>query len=318
MEQNKSKQVVAGIDVASTELVTRISVDTKVRRHENSQNGIKQLLKELFKEGVTFVVLEHTGKHEQALLEVLWQAAMPAHCAHPKAAHNFAKALRANAKSDPIDAGILMEYGLRMDLLPTPRPAQEILDLQSIVTRRDDFNEMLVQEKNRLRAPALAAWKKRSILKHIKYLKTELAALEADMHKLVEKYPSLQAPLACLDEEYGVGFVSAATLYAHVPELGTMNRQRVAAIAGLAPFIRQSGKFQGQSKIYGGRTAARSALYMPALTIIRKKGHPLCDFYLRLRKANKPTNEALTAVMRKLLIRLNTRMKMLTLQTALA
>jgi len=313
MNINQSNRIVCGIDVASQELVCRISLDSKIRRHENSKRGIERLIKELKRYGVTFVVLEHTGRHERALLERLWSLEILVHCAHPKAVHNFGKALRANAKSDPIDAGILMEYGLKMELAPTPRPAQEILDLQEFATRRDDLNETLVQEKNRLKTPQLPTWKQRSIKNHVKYLERELKALEVTMRKLVETHEFLNQPVKCLSQEHGVGFLTAATLYAHVPELGTVNRQRIAALVGVAPFIRQSGKFQGQAKIYGGRTAARCALYMPALTIIRKKGHPLREFYLRMKKIKKPTNEILTAIMRKLLIRLNTLMKNLLL-----
>ena len=311
-----NNRIVCGIDVASCELVCRISVDNKVRCHENSRRGCMRLLKELQKFEVNLVILEHTGRHERLLLGELWSHNIAVHCAHPKAVHNFAKALRFNAKSDPIDAGILMEYGLKMNLSPTARPAQEILDLQEFTSRREELNETLVQEKNRLNTPQLPLWKQRSINNHIRYLQRELKSIEAEMKKLTHSHESLSKPIDCLNSEYGMGFIASATLYAHLPELGTINRQRVAALAGLAPFIRNSGKFQGQAKIYGGRTAARCALYMPALTVIRKKDHPMRHLYLRMKKANKPTNEALTAVMRKLLVRLNTNIKNLLASSA--
>jgi transposase len=309
MDNKKSNKVVAGVDVSSAELVVSTSVMRKVRRYENKAKGLRQLLKEFQRQGITLVVLEHTGRHERALLEVLWNAGIAVHCAHPKSVHNFAKVLRANAKSDPLDAGVLREYGLTLELDPTPRPAQEIVSLQEIAARRADLNETLVQEKNRLAMPVLSDWNRSSIKKHIRYIEKELAALEQQMRELTKANASLSLPIEALTQEHGMGFISAATVFAHVPELGSMNRQRTAALLGLAPFVRKSGKWTGQSRIYGGRTAARSALYMPALTIIRKKGHPLRELYKRLKAGNKPTNKALTAVMRKLAIRLNTRLR---------
>lgn len=311
MEGNENKRVVAGVDVASQEVVVCISDDRKMRRFENKAKGLTCFVRECERRGVTLVVVEHTGRHERALLKLLWKAKIPVHCAHPKSVHNFGKVLRTNAKSDPLDAQLLAEYGLKMDLTPTEPPSPETLEMQEMASRRADLNEMLVQERNRLHTPELPAWKRKSIQRHIRYLEGELAAIELQMKQLVAQHPSLAHPIAALTEEYGVGFLTAATVLAHVPELGTMNRQRVAALMGLAPFVRQSGTWVGQARIYGGRTAARSALYMAALTIIRKRGHPLREFYLRLKAANKRTNEALTAVMRKLAIRLNTKMKTL-------
>lgn len=309
MGETESKQVVAGVDVASQELVVCISDNRKIRRFENRAKGLNCLVRELQKRRVALVVLEYTGRHERGLLKLLWKAQIPVHCAHPKSVHNFGKVLRANAKSDPLDALLLAEYGLAVKLAPTEPPAAETLEMQELASRRADLNEILVQERNRLYTPELPAWKRSSMQRHIRYLERELAAIESRMRQLTEKHGSLARPIATLTEEYGVGFLTAATVLAHVPELGKMNRQRVAALLGLAPFVRTSGKWVGQAKIYGGRTAARSALYMAALTVIRKRSHPLRGFYLRLKAANKKTNEALTAVMRKLAIRLNTRMK---------
>lgn len=319
MQENESKQVVAGVDVASQELVVCISDSRKIKRFENHPKGRTRLVRELQRRGVTLVVLESTGRHERALLKLLWSAKIAVHCAHPKSVHNFGKVLRANAKSDPLDALLLVEYGLTIKPIPTEPPAAETLEMQELASRRADFNEMLVQERNRLYTPEIPGWKRKSIQRHIRFLEKELAEIESQMKQVTKQHDSLARPIAALTEEYGVGFLTAATVLAHVPELGTMNRQRVASLMGLAPFVRQSGKWTGQAKIYGGRTAARSALYMAALTIIRKKAHPLRDFFLRLKAAKKKGNEAITAVMRKLAIRLNTIMKAyLNAQTAIA
>src|SRR5262245_862454 len=149
MIQNESKKVVAGVDVASKELVVRVSCDELVRRFTNTSKGIRDLVRFLSKQGATLVVCEHTGRYEQALLEARWARGIPVHCAHPKAVHNFAKALKVNAKSDPLDAATLMEYGLRMEAPPTPRPLPELRLLRELTARRQDLNDMLVKEQNR-------------------------------------------------------------------------------------------------------------------------------------------------------------------------
>jgi transposase len=306
MTSDESKKVVAGIDVASDELVVRVSVDDEIRRYSNAATGIRELVKVLQQLGVTLVVCEHTGRHEWALLEALWEHDIAVHCAHPKAVHNFAKALKVNAKSDPLDATTLMEYGMRMEAPPTQRPAPELCLLRELTARRQDLNDMLVKERNRLQAPGVSPVIKRSIRTHIKQLLAAIKALQAQVKELVRKHPTLERPINRLDQEHGVGLVSAAAIYANMPELGSLTRQTSAALAGLAPFLRESGKFSGQRKISGGRTLARTALYMVALTVVRKKDHPLSRLYKRLKAAGKHTSVALTAVMRKLIIRFNT------------
>lgn len=309
MSQEESKRIVAGVDVASRELVVRVSCEGVVRRYDNDAKGIAKLVRDAGKLGVTLVICEHTGRYEQGLMDSLWAKKMPVHCAHPRAVHNFAKALKVNAKSDPLDAATLMEYGLRMDVLPTPAPAPELSLLRDLTGRRTELNEMIVQETNRLKAPGVSTIKKTSLKNHISQLKASVKALEMQVKKLIEKHPSLQTPINRLDKEHGVGPVSAAAIYASMPELGTLTRQSSGALAGLAPYLRESGKYSGKRKISGGRTQARTALYMVALTVIRKKDHPLQLFYRRLKANGKHTSVALTAVMRKLIVRFNTVLK---------
>ena len=314
MKQVEDKVVVvAGVDVASTELVVRVSIDRQVRRFPNESKGIRDVVKLLKGLNVNLVVCEHTGRHEWLLLQSLWKKAIPVHCAHPRAVRNFARVMKENGKSDPIDAAVLVEYGLRMDLVPTAAPSHEIIALRELTGRRDDLNDMLVKEKNRLSAPATSPWLKAVIKQHILQLKTAIKRLEEQMKRLVQSHEALSVPIARLDEEHGVGLVAAAALYSSMPELGTLNRQSCAALAGLAPFIRASGKFAGQRRISGGRTAARKALYMVALCVIRKHRHPMRSLYLHLKKCGKKTMVALTAVMRKLIIRFNTVLKELLL-----
>lgn len=302
----KDNNVIAGVDVGSQALVLRASIDSKVLRFGNDPKGIRELIQTLNNLSVTLVVCEHTGGYEWELLSALWERNIPVHCAQPRATANFAKALKLNGKSDPLDAGMLMEYGLRMKLELTVPPLAELTALKELTARRSDLNDMLVQETNRFKAPATSAALKKSINAHLRYLRNALDSNAADIAKLVQESPSLKAPIERLDEEHGVGFISAACVYGSMPELGTLTRQTAGALAGLAPRLRDSGKLSGYRKISGGRTQARSALYMVALTVIRKKGHVLSKFYKNLKSAGKKTNVAITAVMRKLIVRFNT------------
>jgi transposase len=314
MTRTEGNNIVAGIDVGSEELVVRTSVDQKLLRFANNPKGIRDLVRLLLKLGVTLAVCEHTGRYEWNLLQGLWKSNIPVHCAHPKAVRNFAKARRANGKSDPIDAETLMQYGIRMDCELTTPPKEELVALKELTARREDLNGMLVQELNRLKAPAISASLKRGIKTHIRFLQEALERNAQEIARFVGNNPLLNAPIARLDNEYGVGLISAACIYSSMPELGTLSRQTAGALGGLAPFLRESGKFSGQRKISGGRTQARNALYMVALSVIRKKDHVLKSFYVRLKKAGKHSSVAITAVMRKLIVRFNTILKELRAQ----
>jgi transposase len=309
MINEQGNKVVAGVDVAKHELVVRVSGCPKVHRFRNDTKGIRVCVQFFISRSVTLVVCEHTGRHEWGLLEALWSRGITVHCAHPKAIAYHAKARKCNGKSDPLDAETIMDYGLRMELEPTLPPSKELLALKALTARRDDLNCMLIEEKNRLTAPALSPALKRSIKAHIRYLTKALSDNAREIHDLLKQSPELKAPVECLDKEHGVGMLSAAALYGSMPELGTLSRQAAGALAGLAPFVRSSGRYVGQRKISGGRTQTRNALYMVALSVIRKKDHVLHAFYVRLKKNGKPPLVAISAVMRKLVIYFNSRLK---------
>lgn len=304
---------VVGIDVAKDELVGSLVNGLQCLRWSNSSGGIKKLIKRLLRSKVELVVLECTGRHERALVAALRYAEIPVHLAHAKSVRNFAKVLRQNAKSDPIDAEVLRLYGIKMTPEPTPDTPSEVKELQDLIARREDLNHFLVQEKNRLKTPDLHAWNKRLIQKTIRFIERQLKETEQLSRVLVEKHQCLSLRVKRIREEHGFGFINAITMVASVPELGTLNRNQIGALTGTAPFIRKSGKYTGEAKIQGGRTASRRALYTAAITVIRKKEHPLHHFYKRLVNKQKPKKEALTAVMRKLAIRINSILKDLAL-----
>jgi len=277
-KQNKNK-IVAGVDVSKAELVVRCSWADKVMRFDNTKSGVRKLTEVLKAGNVELVVCEHTGKYEQLLVATLHCSEIPVHCAHPKAVHYFAKARKASAKSDPIDAESIMLYGITMDLKPDSPLPPALKAAKELAERRDDLRRILVAEKNRLKAPDVSSSLKAGIRAMIKILKSHLKKNEQEMAKIAEKEPSIKQPIEILTKEYGVGLISAVTIYAAMPELGTLTRQTAGALAGLAPILRESGKFSGQRRIGGGRSIVRNALYLVAMTAIRQKGSPLQKFY---------------------------------------
>lgn len=307
MENSKDK-IVAGIDVDSRELVVAISSARKERRFTNTGKGVSHLVKYLHKHSATLVVCENTGGHELLMLEALWQAEIAVHCSHPKAVREFGRALGRIAKTDPIDCRILAEYGLRMELKITPRPLSEIIELRHMVARYHDLKLSLVQEKNRLSSPHIPTWMQKDIRTSIAFITKKMEHIKQMMKEVVDKNKFLKAALECLTSERGIGTLTAIILLAELPELGTLNRQSAPALVGVVPYNRDSGKFKGTRRIHGGRTVVRSAIYMASLSAIRERG-PLRAFYLRLLAAGKKKKVAIVAVMRKIVIRLNTLMR---------
>jgi transposase len=226
---------------------------------------------------------------------------------NPRLARDFARARGRLAKTDAIDARLLADYGQTMQPVPTPRPDPQMTLLDDLVTRRAQLVEDRAKERTRLQQ-ATCSEVRASLRQHIGHLDGQIKNLLARIAELVEASPSLKAKVQRLITVEGVGSLTASALLAALPELGTLSKNQVASLAGLAPFNRDSGAFRGTRSIRGGRIAVRTALYMAALTASRF--NPILKaFYQRLKAAGKPHKVALTAVMRKLLIYLNALLK---------
>lgn len=250
-----------------------------------------------------FLVVESTGKYHAVLFRVATELEIPIAIVNPKRIRDFAKALGQLAKTDCIDARIIARYGLTVALEPTKAPSKELQNLRALVTRRTDLVRMVTQERNRLgdiEDPILI----KSLKRHIKWLLGECTALEAQI-KATLRSAEFASKLSMLRGFKGIGDLSAAALIAYLPELGTLTKSSIAALAGVAPFADDSGSScKGNRRILGGRSSVRSALYMSALTAAR--WNPIIkSFYQSLRAAGKPFKVALVAVMRKIIIILN-------------
>jgi transposase len=255
------------------------------------------------------VVCEATGPYHRGFVTALQQAGVPVSVVNPRLPRDFARARGQLAKTDAIDAFVLADYGTTMRPAPTPPPSAQMVLLDDLVTRRAQLVEDRAREKVRLQQTACAEVIA-SLKAHVRHLDGQIEKLLARIAAVVEATPALRAKVARLCAVQGVGTLTASALLAALPELGTLSKNAVTSLAGLAPFNRDSGAYRGTRSIRGGRFEVRLALYMAALCAARC--NPILkDFYRRLRAAGKAHKVALTAVMRKLLVHLNSLLKSL-------
>ena len=247
--------------------------------------------------------MEATGGYERLLAATLASAGMPVVIVNPAQVRHFARACGELAKTDSIDAMVLARFGERIDPELRPLPDEDARALIDLVARRRQLIELRTAENNRL-GHAISKRVQSSIQRVLKTLEKEIEAIDDDIDDRIKRSPAWKADEDLLRSVPGVGPVTARTLLANLPQLGTVNRQKISKLVGVAPFTCQSGKWRGKSMICGGRTVVRNALYMAALVAIRRnpvfKAH-----YEKLLASGKAKKVALVAVMRKLLITLN-------------
>lgn len=292
-----------GIDVSKTALDLARYGEQEVKRFENAPEGISELLAELSSTArVRLIVVEASGGYEHTMVTELAAASVPIVVVNPTRVRNFARAKGQLAKTDKIDARMIAAFGeaIRPEVRPVGDAEQQLI--KALVTRRRQLIDMQTAEKNR-RASINPELRPR-LEKHLAWLAAELADIEADLDEWIDQNAHWRDKRERLESVPGVGKVTAFTLLAGLPELGTLSRQKIAALAGLAPFNRDSGRFRGRRHIFGGRSDVRSVLYMAVLSGVRFNP-VLKAFYDRLIAKGKLPKVALTACMRKLLTILN-------------
>lgn len=291
----------AGIDVSKDSLDCDYGKDESF---ENSVEGIRHLVKQFKAAGVTLVVVESTGGYERSVVAALCAAHVPVAVMNPRRTHSFARSLGVEAKTDKIDARILRLFGERMNPVPRKLPPEKVEKLQFLLDRRLQLVDMIVAEKNHLKAPLGCPETKKSITSILKALTKELKAIESRAAAIIEANADLKLIADTVQQEKGVGPVLTLSLLADLPEIGTINRAQVSALLGVAPFDDQSGNSDGRRSIKGGRQRLRQTLYMATVCAIRRN-QKLKDFFLALVKRGKHKMVALVATMRKFIIRLN-------------
>ena len=293
---------VVGIDVAKAELVVAVRPGGDRWTVPNNEAGVARLRARLQQLVPTLVVLEATGGYERAAVAALAAVQLPVVVANPRQVRDLARATGQLAKTDSIDADLLALFAERVR--PTPRPLADEASaaLDALLTRRRQLVGMLIAERNRLAHTVAAV--RRGIRTHIRWLERQLSAVDRDLDDMIHQSPVWRAKEDLLRSVPGVGPIVSRTLLGELPELGQLNRRRIAALVGVAPFACDSGTLRGRRVVWGGRAPVRTALSMSALVATRR--NPVIRaFYLRLVAAGKPKKVALIACMRKLLTILN-------------
>jgi transposase len=302
----KNKEYV-GVDVSQESLDMVAYPTGEMRSFGNDSVGIAKATTWLTEVKPAIIVMEATGGMEISLYVSLQEANLPAAVINPRQIRDFARSMGILAKTDKVDAKVLARYAATVQPEARPLPDEEAHKLRTLVTRRRQLGEMIIAETNRARATRDKPMKQR-IHAHIEWLKRELANIDKDISRTIKENPVWQAKNKLLQSTPGVGPVVSATLIAELPELGILNRKKIAALVGIAPFNRDSGKRQGERRIWGGRCKVRQSLYMAALSAARFNP-TIQTFYRRLVDSGKEKKVALTACMHKLITILNAMLK---------
>jgi transposase len=295
--------VIVGIDVSKDRLDVALRPSGEAFIVARNAAGLEELVLRLSAVAPHLVALEATGGYETVVAASLAAAGLPLAVVNPAQVRAFAKALGRRAKTDPIDAAVIAHFAEAVAPEPRPLPDEATQLLADLLARRRQIIAMIVAERQREKR-ATAKRLKKSIARLIKALEKELTSVDTDIDEAVRGSPIWREKEDLLASVPGVGPVIARTLIAELPELGSLTGKQIAALAGLAPWTRQSGKWQGKSFIGGGRTTVRTALFQGAL-VASRHNPVLKSFFHHLTTAGKPKMVALIAVARKLLTILN-------------
>jgi len=293
-----------GVDVAKKTLA--VAFERQRWQWPNDKEGHRQLItqiKKLARGGPVHVVCEATGPYHLALCLALQNAAIAVTIANPAQIHHFGRSEGQRAKTDPIDAALIERFGNARRPPADPPLCPQLIALNDLVNHRRQLVELLKALRTQ-RQVVLSAAVLKETKRSMAMIGARIKEIHQQMQKLVDSNPAWKQRLEILTSAKGVGFLTAVILLVKMPELGSLNRGQCGALAGVAPYDRDSGAQRGRRSIKGGRAEVRSALYMAALSAVRFNPH-FRDFHQRLLHTSKPFKVAITAVMRKLIIYLN-------------
>ena len=312
MAADKSKQSYnwIGIDVSKDSLDLYDLSEQHYARYSNSAQGVEAIADRLLKQENIAVVCEASGGYEWPMALALHEAGLRVSVVNPRPVQDLAKGMGKLAKTDALDAQMIATYGQVTQPAETVFASEAAEELKSWVTRRQQLVEMLSAEKNRrkrLRGP-----KRDDVDERIEWLNGRIKQLDEKIEELSESRAEWAERKAILESPKGIGPVISSSLLVLLPELGQLNRRKIAALAGVAPFNRDSGQFRGQRRIWGGRGAVRSLLYLATLSALRSN-RAIRAYYQHLLSKGKRKKVAIIACMRKFLICLNAMVKTKTL-----
>lgn len=270
------------------------------------RTGLKKILKLVAQTTAPLVVCEATGGYEKELLSLLRQHRIDLKLVNPTRVRDFAKSEGLKAKTDPIDARLLMRFAQSKQLQPAAVPSAQEETLQELMDRRSQLTESLAREKNRLQKSSKSI--RRSIEKMIRLLQKEIAAFEKRIKELVDADQQMREQKNTMISVRGVGETTAWSILAYLSAITSSERNQIVALAGIAPYNRDSGKFKGKRKIEGGRAKVRKCLYMATQTAAIHNPH-IKQYVDGLIARGKPYKCAIVAAMRKLLLHLQSLLK---------
>ncbi len=291
-----------GIDIGKDALDIHVYESDQYWQESNTEIGIRRLIKRLSQFSITRLLVEATGGYERALVEAAIEQSIPVIIVQPIQVRQFAKAQGVFAKTDKIDARLIAEYGVMLQPDVKALPGNKVRRVKDLLARKRQLNEMRTQELNRAhRAQTITAASHRRLLK---LLDKEIAEINVKLAREVADISEWQRIYDIISSVPGLGDGVAFTLLGELPELGQLTNRQIAALCGLAPFNRDSGRLKGKRRIRGGRAPIRTVLYMAMLSAIRY--NPIIKgFYQKLVAQGKHKKVAIIACMRKMMTILN-------------
>ncbi len=295
-----------GVDVSKDKLDVAVRPDGERWQTANSEEAFPELIARLKALEPELIIIEATGGLERAVVAAMAAADLPVAMINPRQAREFARATGRLAKTDQIDADDLAFFGEAIRPEVRPLPEADVQELSALNARRQQLVEMITAERNRLHTALPPA--RPSLREHIRWLEREKERIESKLQRRIDQNVTLRRKFKIMCSAKGVGPATSFSLLSDLPELGKVNRKEIAALVGVAPFNRDSGRWRGKRTTWGGRASVRSALYIAALSASRH--NPVIQaFYERLLEAGKPKKVALPACMRKLVVILNAMIK---------
>jgi len=299
-----------GIDIGKFSFVVALYNNKEIKEYENNSSGIKDFLEQYEEILVdSLCVLETTGGYELELLYTLCSMKIKAHRADTRKVKSFIRSYGNIAKTDRLDAKALAKYGFerQKELNLFVPQSQKSLELFELVQRRSDLKQMLVAEKNRMQSPGSSIIKS-SCKQMIEVLSTQIKSILEQINTLIETDPVLKKKKEILKTVPGIGEIIAVELLILLPELGTLDRRQIASLAGVAPRANESGTYNGYRRTYGGRKGIKPILFLASMAA-RNSKTDIKVFYEKMLEKGKKKMVALTALMRKIIVIANARLK---------
>jgi transposase len=302
-----AKEIFVGIDISKDHLDVHVLPDNVEFSCTRDEKGLRILVKSLKEMSPVLIVLEATGGYQNLVAAGLGAALLPFSVVNPARIRHFARAIGKLAKTDALDAYVIARYAEAIKPAPQALPGKEQTTMKELIARRRQLVKILAAEKNHLKTVSTGSLRAR-IESFLETIDQEIRAINEDLDAVIRSRPDWSEKDQLLQSVPGVGSNTSRTLLSDLPELGTLNRQKIASLVGIAPMNRDSGQMRGKRMITGGRPSVRNMLYMATVASLRSNPK-IAPFYRRLREAGKPAKVAIVAAMRKLLVMLNAILK---------